>query len=223
MKGTGLCQKSGSGREKYRWTCGVKLLGIAVLVILAGSTVRVVAGPQDSDPVLTFSSYLGGQGEESIRDLKVLPDGSFLLVGSTFSADFPTRDSLQPFGGRSDGFVTKISSDGSTILFSTFLGVSEIETIHSVGVDQQGNIYLVGWTSSRDFPLVEAFQTVSGGDSFDFFVTSLTPDGTQIRFSTYLGGQGFERNSNVVVGLNGEIFVIGSTDSEDFPGLSKGA
>ena len=101
------------------------------LVILAGSMVQISAGPTQ-DPALTFSSYLGGQESDDVNDLKVLPDGSFLLVGRTGSPDFPTKNPIQPFGGESDGFVTKISSDGSTILFSTFLGGSGREFITSV-------------------------------------------------------------------------------------------
>lgn len=166
-----------------------------------------------------FSTYLGGVGDEDILGLKLDPLGNIYIVGTTSSKSFPTRNPVQKkFGGASDGFVAKFSPRGEAI-YSTFLGGRGFDDIRDFIVDNAGNITLVGKTGSQNFPIANAFQGVSGGFD-DVFLTKLSSQGSFI-YSTYLGGNGNELNSNLDLRLaldsNNDILLSGTTFSSNFP------
>ncbi|MBI4854183.1 MAG: SBBP repeat-containing protein [Acidobacteria bacterium] len=166
-----------------------------------------------------FSTYLGGVGDEDILGLKLDVLGNIYIVGVTSSKSFPTLNAVQKkFGGASDGFVAKFSPRGEAI-YSTFLGGRGFDDIRDFLVDNAGNITLVGKTGSQNFPIANAFQGVSGGFD-DVFLTKLSTQGTFI-YSTYLGGNGNELNSNLDLRLaidsNNDILLSGTTFSSNFP------
>jgi hypothetical protein len=169
------------------------------------------------DPLLTYSSFLGGGGWDSIQDLAVGPDGSVYLVGHTGSSNFPLRDPIQPMrAGLYDVFVTRLTPAGSELVFSTYLGGFAWDYGYGIGVDGAGNVYVVGATSSPNFPIVNAWQPTFGGEA-DAFVAQLNPRGTQLVYSTFLGGGDDDELMSVVVDAAGRAYLAGDSASTNFP------
>src|SRR5262249_10940271 len=114
---------------------------------------------------LTYSTYLGGNGTDTARGIAVDNSGNAYVTGSTDSTNFPTKNPIQPnLGGPStaDVFVTKLSSDGSSLVYSTYLGGTASDFAQGIAVDSANNVYLAGWSQSIDFPLVQgAMRTTS--------------------------------------------------------------
>jgi hypothetical protein len=193
-------------------------------------TVRFQLGDYDRtsaliiDPTIQYSSYLGGSLTDSISDVVVNRSGNIIVTGSTNSSDFTNQFSVQSnFGGGAfdgDAFVTKLSLDGTGVVFSTFLGGSGNETAKGVEVDNAGNIYIGGKTTSENFPVVNPFQS-SSADNSDFegdaFVTKLSEDGSSLVYSTYFGGSGVEDVGDIALENTGSVYLIGTTNSADLP------
>ena len=111
------------------------------------------------DPILAYSTYLGGSNIDGAYAIAVASDNTAFVAGATFSTDFPTTHQLQPnHGGPDDfyrdAFVTKFSADGSTILYSTYLGGSEEDDGYGIAVDNAGDAYVTGKTNSDDLSLI---------------------------------------------------------------------
>ncbi len=144
------------------------------------------------DPVLVYSTYLGGSDEEAGRGIAVDGSGNAYVTGFTSSADFPTMNALDSsLGGLGDVFIVKLSGDGQTLLYSTYLGGSDSnyggEHGYGIAVDGSGNAYVTGSTISTDFPMMNALDSNLGG-SVDAFIVKLSSDGQTLLYSTYLGG-----------------------------------
>jgi len=170
-----------------------------------------------------YSTFLGGHGEQLGLGIAVNQDGNAFVTGTTFTSDFPTTaGSAQPvFGGFDDAFVTKISSSGSHLIYSTFLGGTDSDNGTAIAVDRSGNAYIAGATSSTNFPVKNAFQSHCNGPcNEDGFVTKLSPNGLLV-YSTYLGGvddaalAGF--GTGIAVTPDGNAYVTGFTQSAQFP------
>jgi len=178
-----------------------------------------------NDPVeLDFSTYLGGSGRESVADVTVDGFGNMYIVGSVESTDFPTVNQYQKDQPQADGFVAKISQQGSTpatLAFSTYLGGDDIESASDVSLDAAGNIIVAGRTRSANFPA--KLQLQGPGGNFDVFITKLTQSGgpVEIAFSTFFGGNDAEGIGGIAVDAAGSIFISGSTPSPDFPILEQ--
>jgi hypothetical protein len=177
------------------------------------------------DPVLSYSSYLGGSGYESGRAIAVDGAGNAYVAGDTASADFPTANPLQPnFGtGTSDVFVAKLNVAGSALIYSTYLGGSAGSWGTGIAVDNAGNAYVVGNTTSTDFPTAKPIQAVNRASRtarYSAFVTKLNAAGTALVYSTYLGGSGENWGYGIAVDASGSAYVTGSTLSVDFPTAS---
>ncbi len=172
------------------------------------------------DPVLSYSSYLGGANFDFPADIAIDGSGSAYVVGRTFSADFPVAGALQPtLGGSGDAFIAKLDPSGSALVYSTYLGgtaATFIEVAQAVSVDASGNAYVTGTTDSVDFPVVNAFQAVSAGAQ-DTFLVKLDPTGSSLVYSTYLGGSGGDAGVGVAVDPAGRAYVSGATTSADYP------
>ncbi len=167
------------------------------------------------DPVLVYSTYLGGSEQDTGYDIAVDGAGNAYLTGLTYSTDFPTRQALQPDGGGSDDvFVAKLSADGAALVYSTYLGGS---VGSGIAVDGAGNAYVtgaVGWYD--DFPTRNALQPASGGET-DAFVAKLSADGATLVYATYLGGLSSDWGKDIAVDSAGNAWVTGNTQSSDFP------
>jgi uncharacterized OB-fold protein len=177
------------------------------------------------DPLLQ-STYLGGSGDDMGEIDHVDSSGNVYVVGSTSSTDFPgTSGGAQPSygGGTGDVFIAKFNSKLTRILQSTYLGGSGDEWGWIDHVDSSGNVYLSGSTNSTNFPGTSGgAQPSFGGGTGDVFIAKLNSTLTSIQ-STYLGGNGYDSGWIDYVDSSGNIYVVGSTDSTDFPGTSGGA
>jgi hypothetical protein len=162
-----------------------------------------------------FSTYLGGNGIDIAHDLAVDEGGSIYVTGETLSNNFPTLAAMQGDQPGPDAFIVKLSPSGSSLAYSSYLGGADNDFGYGVTVDAAGSAYVVGNTSSHDYPLFGQFQPAQGG--FDAFVTKMTPAGTALAYSTYLGGSSDDGAEDVAVGPDGSAYVVGATASDDFP------
>jgi hypothetical protein len=170
------------------------------------------------DPVLAYSTYLGGSGVNGDHAFGIAVDseGNAYVTGQTCSADFPTGNSIQAYAGNCDVFVTKLNPDGSALVYSTFLGGSDSEGAGGIALDAAGNVYVTGATFSTDFPAVNAIQSTSHGND-DGFVTQISATGNALIYSTYLGGHGDDQGTGIAVDSAGNACVVGNTESRTFP------
>jgi len=143
--------------------------------------------------------------------------GYIYVAGSTSSDTFPTRNAIQPHrSGGIDAFVTKMSPDGSTLVFSTYLGGRDEDSATDIAVDSGGYIHVTGTTASADFAVVNALQGTRAGKE-DAFVVKLDSSGSRLFYSTYLGGTDKDSVQAVAVDANGTTWLAGTTQSDDFP------
>ncbi|HEV2492825.1 MAG TPA: SBBP repeat-containing protein [Terriglobia bacterium] len=173
------------------------------------------AQPLVIDPVLTYSTYLGGSRSDFGTGIAVDSSGDAYVTGYTFSADFPTENPAQVFAGSTDAFVTKLNPTGSALIYSTYLGGSADDLAAGIAVDSSGNAYVTGSTDSLDFPTQNAVQSANAGGT-DAFVTKLNPTGA-LSYSTYLGGAFTDVGQGIAVDASGSAYLTGSTLSLDFP------
>lgn len=170
----------------------------------------------------SWASYLGGNGEEHTHGLALDAADHLVVAGSTSSMNFPVASAIQDDfgGGFADGFITKFSPDGSTLVFSTYLGRSSRDLVTSLQLDEEGAIYVAGSTGSFDFPTVNAFQPFYAGGFTDGFIARFEPNGQGPTLSTFFGGQGDDVILGLVRDARGHWYIAGQTDSFDFPTLS---
>ena len=202
---------------------GVRREVSARYVLDARGRVRFALGDYDRtrelviDPVLIYSSYLGGADADQGASVAVDSAGSAYVAGSTASADFPSPSSLQSSKSNfNDAFVLKLSPDGKSLVYATYLGGNGDDIGNAVAVDAAGNAYVGGFTGSGSFPTTPgSFQTSKDG-SADAFLSKLNPTGTGLVYSTYIGGQGGEQVNSVAVDAAGAAYVAGRTESFNF-------
>ena len=172
------------------------------------------------DPVLVYSTFLGGTQSDEGWGIAVDSNGAVYVVGNTFSTNFPlgagALDATHNGGGL-DVFVTKLNPAGSAVVYSTYLGGSDFDEGQSIAVNAAGAAYVVGGTSSTDFPTTGGAFDTSFNGVVDAFVTKLAPDGLAIEYSTYLGGSGDDRGRGVALDTAGNGYIAGITVSSDFP------
>jgi hypothetical protein len=174
------------------------------------------------DPVLTYSTYLGGGGNDVGNAIAVDSAGNAYVTGVTDSVDFPGvgAGSIQPMPrGSVDVFVTKINAAGNALVYSTYLGGSLAETGFAIAVDSAGNAYVTGETNSPTaagpgnipFPLVGPIQPLYGLGG-DVFITKINAAGNALLYSTYLGNTGTDRGTGIAVDGSGNAYVTGQTN-----------
>jgi hypothetical protein len=171
------------------------------------------------DPVLYYSTYLGGVDSDTATGIAVDANGYAYVTGFALSTDFPTTTGVirTISAGLKDVFVTKLDPAGAALVYSTYLGGADDDEGRGITLDAAGNAYVTGETSSTDFPTTSgAFRVALTGPT-DGFVAKLDPSGSALAYSTYLGGTGDDDGDAVVVDANGSAYVTGSTKSTDFP------
>jgi hypothetical protein len=172
---------------------------------------------------ILYSTYLGGSGGDAANAITVDAAGGAYITGLTSSTNFPLANPIQPHaGGKSDAFVSRFSPDGQTLIFSTYLGGSGADQANSIALDSFGNVFISGWTSSPNFPTLNAVQSScksdgTGGCSVDSFALALNASGSAIGFATYLGGSGVDDGRGIAIDAQGAVYLAGSTTSADFP------
>jgi beta-propeller repeat-containing protein/ASPM-SPD-2-Hydin domain-containing protein/HYDIN/CFA65/VesB family protein len=167
---------------------------------------------------LVYSTYLGGSGGDSGQGIAVDSSGDAYVTGFTSSTNFPTQSAFQSAnGGGTDAFVSEFTPDGSSLLFSTYLGGSAEDRAFGIALDSVGGIYLTGDTQSLNFPVTSgAFQTLYNGGG-DAFVAKISSGGTGITYATFLGGTESDQGTAIAVDGAGEAAVTGITESSNFP------
>jgi len=167
---------------------------------------------------LVFSTFLGGTFEETGKSVAVDGDGYVYIAGQTFSTDFPLEKPIAgSFAGYGSAIVTKLSTAGDALIFSTYLAGSTNEVGEGIAVDQNGCAYVTGTTESTDFPTENPYDSGFGGGTFDAYLTKFDYEGTSLAFSTYLGGMSDDYGNSVVVDDSGCAYIAGQTSSSDFP------
>jgi hypothetical protein len=205
----------------YQQANGVRHLVQSRYVVGRDGEIHFAMGPYDRrrtliiDPVLNYSTYLGGSFDDGVLGLAIDNAGNAYVAGFTDSFDFPvTPGAFQTTckancTANGDAFVTKLNPAGNAVVYSTFLGGSSSEEAMGIAVDSAGNAYVTGETFSDDFPLTpSAFQSTRGGD-FDIFVSKLDPTGSTLLYSTYLGGTAEDVGASIAVDNSGNAFVGG--------------
>lgn len=172
------------------------------------------------DPVLSYSTYVAGSSTDAAAGIALDSAGNAYITGYTFSTDFPTANAYQAAcdncGNGPDVFVTKLNATGTALVYSTYLGGSNYDQSSSIAVDGAGDAIVTGWTSSSDFPTKNPVETLTNPQP-EGFVTSLSPTGSALNFSTYLGGSSGSYGSRVTTDAANNVYVSGQTDSSDFP------
>jgi hypothetical protein len=193
----------------------------ALQAVLAGAENAFVAKLNPAGG-LVYSSYLGGNGSDSGNAVAVDSVGNMTVVGNTTSTNFPLASPIQSsLNGQTNVFVTRLSPAGDSLVYSTYLGGSGNDYGTAVALDGTGAAYLTGSTTSTNFPVVNAFQPISGGNQ-DAFVAKINSAGNSLVYSTYLGGSGGtvgfpETGSAIAVDSAGDAYVTGITSSPNFP------
>jgi uncharacterized protein (TIGR03437 family) len=193
----------------------------AYQLMLKGSRNVFVTKLAPAGNALAYSTYLGGSGDDQPDGIAVDSAGSAYVTGATHSTNFPTQSPYQSTlkGGQSV-FVTKLAPAGNALVYSTYLGGSGEDLAIGIALDAARAAYVTGYTTSPDFPLQSAFQTIYAGGPTqhrDAFVTKLAPAGNALIYSTYLGGSGDDAANYIAIDAAGAAYVAGYTTSTDFP------
>jgi hypothetical protein len=215
-----IYQLAGNRREKIEGS----------YVLASNNEIALQLGPYDSnrplivDPVIQYSTFLGGTTSDSATGIFVDTGGNAYITGATSSSDFPvTSGTLQSKlrSTHSNAFISKLSANGSVLLYSTYLGGTGANGDGGAGIaiDSQGDAFVTGFTASPDFPTVNPFQGTLKSASTNAFVSELNPTASALLYSTYLGGTGANGDSGagIAVDSSGSAYVAGSTSSADFP------
>jgi fibronectin type 3 domain-containing protein len=183
----------------------------------SGSDVFVTKlNPAGTD--LIYSTFLGESGYECGWGIVVDSDEYVYVTGETNSDGFPTNVNAydRTFNGSSDVFMTKFNPDGSDYIYSTFLGGNGIDSGFGIKVDIAGNAYITG-SAGPGFPNTTGAYDTTYNSGSDAFVTKLNPSGTNLVYSTYIGGMSAESGKDIDIDSNGYVYITGSTQSADFP------
>lgn len=178
---------------------------------------------------ILYSTYFGGLEDDTANNVALDGMGNIVFAGTTTADDFPLVNPIQ--SDPNDIFVSKLSADGSTLLFSTYLGGEDIDRLTGMAMGPDGTVYLTGPTRSITFPTTPgAYQEDFIGEILgcevpfgadynceDVFVTRMGTDGTGLVYSTFLGGSTVDESRDIVVDSQGRAYVVGYTYSDDFP------
>ncbi|MGY5859228.1 MAG: SBBP repeat-containing protein [Candidatus Thorarchaeota archaeon] len=168
---------------------------------------------------LIFSTFIGGENSETFYDIVLDSNNDVWVCGLTESSDFPTVDNSLEFQGDMDGILFELCSNGSVLLYSSFIGGSDRDVCNSVGIDERDNVYVCGYSCSENFPLIQGASNLYITNKFfasDGFLLKISPE-KSIQYSTRIGGRGSDSCKSIAVGRNGSVFVGGIAGSDDFP------
>jgi hypothetical protein len=224
---TGIAVDSSNRAVVAGWTAstefpagtGVQHSGLAAFVIKLDFT----------GTKMIFTAFV--EGSVFFDNVPVALDAAdnIYIAGSTFGNTFgddtfkPTPGAFQgAFGGKTDAWVAKLNSSGTSLVYATFLGGSGDERIGGIAVDSSGNAYVTGTTTSKNFPVTAGvFQhdckLKSDDTCASAFVTKLNALGTRVLYSSYLGGHGTQSGEGIALNPSGNAFVVGGSDAKDFP------
>jgi Beta-propeller repeat/Abnormal spindle-like microcephaly-assoc'd, ASPM-SPD-2-Hydin len=174
------------------------------------------ASPTVIDPVLLYSTYLGGNGDDQASGIAVDATGNVYVAGYTDSADFPLATLGSLAAGNTHAFVAKLDPTGSTLIYADYLGGNGDDYGYALTLDAANDVYVTGSTSSSDFPVENAYQPTYPG-SFNAFITEISAAGSSLTYSTYFGGNGSDMPAAIALDSSSDILLAGSTSSTNFP------
>ncbi|MCP4685583.1 MAG: hypothetical protein GY867_09050 [bacterium] len=188
---------------------------------IAGGTWDAFVSKYSADyQTLIYSSYIGGADADYAYGIAVDDLGSPYLVGRTNSLDFPTAGPIMPADSGADAFAVKLSADGSSMVYGTYLAGSDADYGWDIALDASNNAFVTGYTLSTDFPTVMPIQDSSAG-GFDAFVCKINSGGSALSYSTYLGGTGTDIGQAITVDASNRALVTGYTFSSNFPKVNQ--
>lgn len=203
----------------------------ASFVVEANNRISLAVGNYDRsreliiDPSVTYATYLGGTNDDEAYGIAVDASGNAYVTGETASTNFPVSTTAAfktSKGGAFDAFVSKISADGKTLTYSTYVGGTNSDGGNAIAVDSSGNAYVAGATNSTSgFPVTAGVVQSGLSGGFDAFVIELNSTGSALTFCTYLGGTLDDYAFGIAVDSTG-VYVVGSTASSNFPHVSSG-
>ncbi|MBM3957729.1 MAG: right-handed parallel beta-helix repeat-containing protein, partial [Gemmatimonadetes bacterium] len=180
-----------------------------------------VAKLSSSGTTLLWSTFLGGGSQENFSAIDLTTSGEIVVAGETSSSDFPTTaGAYDPYSWGRAIFVSKLSASGSTLVWSTFIEGSGSDDIPDVAVAPSGDVVVVGETESTDFPVTPGAFDSSYNGGRDFFVSRLSSSGSDLLWSSFLGGAGGEVEPALALRPSGQAIILGSSSSADFPTTS---
>ena len=185
----------------------------------SGGVDAFVAKMNSSGSSLVYMTYIGGSGDDRAFGIAVDHSGSAVITGATHSGNFPTLNPVRrTLSGPQDAFIAKLSSNGASLVFSTYWGGSGADAGNGIAIDTSGNIYITGATDSSDLPTLNAFQSNNAGIQ-DAFVTKFSAAGA-VQYSTYIGGLASDVGNAIAVDASGCAYITGGTYSTNFPTVS---
>ena len=200
-----------------------KRVDIASGYALDGSDVRFKVDTYDPklplviDPVLQYSTEVGGTQVDRATDIAVDAAGNTYITGHTQVASYPTTVGPQGPGGSFDIMVTKLSANGSSLLYSTLVGGSGVDGADAIAVDPSGSVYVAADSNSANFPMVNAYDSTLNG-AYDAVFFRLDPTGTTLLYSTYWGGSGgFDQGLAIAIDASGDAVMAGTVDGSGMP------
>jgi len=226
-------------QPRFRGAGGQPDTAFCVPFFIAGD--GFVANLNPAGSAVVWATYLGGLLDDTPMAIALDKNGNVVVAGNTLSVDYPTTvgalqrqnrgsDVENPFFHLGDGFITKLTPDGTALVWSTYLGASGDDSITALALDSTGAVYVAGTTSSTNFPVTTgAFQTKYGGPvtdpsreriTGDGYLAKLDPTGSSLMFATYIGGSSDEGAYAIALGSDGTIWIAGQTTSSDFPTTS---
>jgi hypothetical protein len=171
------------------------------------------------DPILEFSTFIGGGSTEYCKGISVDKSGNSIITGFTYSSTFPTTNGSYSTvkNKKYDCYVLKLSNNGSSLIYSTFIGGNDSDYASDVELDSQGIAYITGTTSSPDFPTTPNSYNNTHSGYEDVFVLKLNSTGSGLIYSTLVGGSKKDQSWDLDIDSSGSVFVTGDTSSSDFP------
>jgi hypothetical protein len=203
--------------------------------VLKGGAVGFAVAAYDArlplviDPVLNYSTYLGGAAADEGHAIAVDQNGNAYVAGYTESLNFPGTSSLpcqsvsdpkNPCGGR-DAFVAKLDATGGALVYATYIGGGGADEARGIAVGPLGDVYLTGkaGAAGNEFPRTpSAAQAIYGGGASDAFVLQLNASGNALVYATYLGGLGNDEANGLALDANGSVYVAGTGGAAVTPG-----
>ncbi len=190
----------------------------AVDTTFAGSNEAVLVKLNNSGSALDYATFLGGSGIDNAASVVVDDQGNAYITGRTDSSNFPTTaGAYDTTVSGLDIYVTKVNPLGTGLVFSTYLGGSDSDQASSINFDDNGDVYVTGYSMSNDFPTTAGAYDTTHNGNYDGIITKLSSTGASLIYSTYIGGTSFDSVNGGMLRPDGQMIIVGSTSSSNLP------